>query len=365
MHFLVKTIALLLIAISIFACKKPTIDNKTEFFPINNPVAMGDRTIGMHITIPEYSDYETEILRSKELGITAFPFTFFWDFLEPDSGIYNFEPLQAIDIFFPYYNSKVSPCITPIKYIDRGLPADLMNKSFNDTTVINRFKTLLDSIHTYLSNTELSGLIIGNEIDLYFNQHPSEWSEYKDFYHAVCPYAQQLWNNQVDVGTEVCRETLCTHYPVQLQEINQVSDIIAVSYYPIDASYHGKEMSEIEADFDEILQLYPTQKIYIEETGYPTGQHNLSNELKQSQYINFLFSYWDKHPTQIVYIGMLWLTEISDNLVNTFVEDYGMSSSTELDAFKDFLQTTAFREYDNMGKNKHGYLQLIEEIKAR
>ncbi len=360
-----KQIALLLLFLSIFACKKPAIDNETQLFPITNAVALDDRTIGMHVTVPQNSDYETEFLRCKELGITAFPFTFFWELLEPDSGTYNFEPLKMLDIFFPYYNSKVSLCITPIKYIDKGLPADLTGKSFSDTIVINRFKTLLDSVHFYLANTELSGLIIGNEIDLYFNQHPSEWSEYKDFYHAICPYAQQLWNNEVNVGTEVCRNTLCTLYPTELQQINQVSDVIAVSYYPIDESFRGKEMTEVESDLDEILQLYPTEKIYIEETGYPTGMHNNSNEVKQSQYINFLFSYWDEHATQIVYIGLLWLTEISDADVNTFVEGYGMSSSSELAAFKDYLQTTAFRKYYGSGKNKHGYFQLIEELKAR
>jgi len=59
MHFTIKTITLLLIVISIFACKKPTIDNETHLFPITNPVAMDDRTIGMHITMPQNSDYET------------------------------------------------------------------------------------------------------------------------------------------------------------------------------------------------------------------------------------------------------------------------------------------------------------------
>ncbi len=363
-----KNYILVIISFSFFvllSCKKADDTDTLDFFPIENPLPMDNRTVGMHITMPENSDYETEFFRCQEIGINAYPFTIFWDVLEPDSGVYDFETLEIIDQFFPYYNAKVSLCITPIKYVERGLPSDLMNKSFNDAEVISRFKNLLDSVHSYLSNTDFSALVIGNEIDLYFNQHPTEWTEYKDFYHAICPYAQSLWNNTVDVGTEVCRQTLCELYPTELQQINSVSDIIVVSYYPINEYFHGKEMNEVENDLDAILQLYPTEKIYIEETGYPTGRHNLSNELMQSAYLNFLFSYWDQHKNQIVYIGLLWLTELSDESVNTFVSSYQMSNSTLLASFRAYLQTTAFRTYQNMGENKHGYYQLIEELKAR
>ncbi len=141
-----------------------------------NPIpGKGNRMLGIHITEAEGETFDDAFALALDVGMDCCPQTFFWSMLEDQSGFDPNSYLEFINLYYPHRKSAVSLCITPIATIYRGVPADLTEVPFSSPLMIGRFKQLLDTIHASTPELDLRFLIIGNEVDLYFDAHPGEW----------------------------------------------------------------------------------------------------------------------------------------------------------------------------------------------
>ncbi|MBS1509132.1 MAG: hypothetical protein JSS79_21010 [Bacteroidetes bacterium] len=335
--------------------------SKNEATPPKNK---GARQVAVHITQAEGNSYDTEFNRVKSLGIDVVPFTIPWTMLETGSG-FDFSILDIINYYYPAHSTKVSINLTPIYAVSRALPSDLQAKAFNDPLVIARFKTLIDSVHKRLAQASINNFVLGLEVDNYLNNHQAEWSAYKAFYDSAGAYIKKRWGAAMPVGVETTWSSAAYNSKENIISLNQHSDMMVLSYYPNQSDFTVKPPTAVHADVEAIIALYPSMPVFIIETGYQTSASCNSSDEMQKQFIIEMFKLWDLHSDKINFIGFLWLTDLSDQVVAQYVTDYNASGFPSLNAFKGYLQTTGLRTYAGGGTDKPAFTQLKSELASR
>ncbi|MBD3275773.1 MAG: hypothetical protein GF372_10695, partial [Candidatus Marinimicrobia bacterium] len=194
------------------------------------------RKLGYHITPAAGQEYEGAIDVAMALNMDVLPFTMVWSDFDTTTG-YNHEFLTIMNIFYPAYDLPLSLNITPIHAVSRAFPEGLESYSFSSDTVISRFTTFLDTVHAAIPDVELNNILFGNEPDLYFMSHEDEWDDFATFYAAAVAHARSLWGDDVPIGVEATFVGLTGEFESQMQAVNQHSDIIAFTYYPLNGDF--------------------------------------------------------------------------------------------------------------------------------
>lgn len=326
-------------------------------------VTQGERKLGIHVTEAEGINFDAAFQDAKGVGMEVFPQTFYWTTLEQDAGQYDFQLLDIANLYYPANDVQICFNLTPIVAVDRGLPTDLMNKSFSDQEVIDRFQVLLDSIHSRTPDLDINNFLFGNEVDLYFSQHPDEWDDFKIFYDSALFHVKKLWGSEMKVGVEATLGSMMTQHGDAIKALNEHSDMIAFTYYPLEADFTMKPPQAIFNDLNFVVQEYPTELLFLEETGYASSEVCNSSEIQQREFVENIFRFWDEHHERLLFVGFLWLHDLSEENAQFFVEQYGMLGQPNENVFKEYLRSTGLKNYD--GSSKAGFEALKEEAGRR
>lgn len=333
--------------------------------PELNVVAKGNRKLGIHVTATENFNYNTEIGRATDAGMDIIPLSFYWGEVESVQG-FNFTNVDISNAYYPTFNIPVYFVVSPIYAANKSFPPDLEGKSFNDPIVISRFKALLDSIHKRTPAVDLYAVLMANEADLYLNQHPDEWDDYTQFYEQVSAHARALWKNKIKIGTEITFSSLKGTYQQEIKTLNETSDFLATTYYPLNSDFTVQDPSAVKNDLKTMVEFMPGKLVFIEETGYQTSAQCNSSDEKQAEFISTVFSTWDQYGDKIDYIGFLWLTDLSDKQASDVAATYGISTGDPLFIkFKEYLRSLGLRTFPGNGMDKKGFVRLKEETLKR
>jgi hypothetical protein len=320
-----------------------------------------NRKFGFHITQTELGNYDESFQLAKQAGMEVLPITLVWNQVEPAKNELNLPLLELVNGYYPAQNVSLCLTFTPVYAIQKAVPEDLKSLAWNDPGMIERFKNILSLLNQTLPAVSLSFLSLGNEVDLALHD-PTQWEQFSIFYEAGRQHAKSLWGENLPVGIESSWQGLTHIYPNQLKALNQHSDYIQFSYYPLNADFTMKLPQNFEADMDQVLALYPSQKLVLEETGYATSAICQGSEEKQKQYIETIFQWWDLHAQRVPFIGFLWLSDLSTDQAQEFARDYGLPNNP---VFSEYLRTTAFRTWPQKGEDKRGFQQLKLEAQRR
>jgi hypothetical protein len=341
-------------AICFSACRKTSSDGL---------VVKGTRHLGLHITLAENQDYPAAFAEARTAGIDCVPFTMQWSTLEV-SGMYDPQGLlNDLNEFYGAQPVSLSLCLSPIAADRRDLPDDLMQVSFDDSVMVQRFDQLLDTVHAHLTATSLRYLLIGNEVDLYFSIHPEEWSAYATFCAAVRNHARTLWGNQLLVGAETTLgANLGTSYPA-IAKLNASLDMVCLTYYPLSSTFTMNPVSFANNDFEQLLQQYPGKPVLMQECGYATSPLCSGSDTAQASFVRDVFKIWDRHEDQMIYLAFLWLNDLSNTQAQSESIYYGLNGTAVDQAFTAYIGSLGL--CDSLGAPKAGFLALQQEAEKR
>ena len=322
----------------------------------------GNRRLEIDITDAENGDYDQSIALVKEVGAESVSLSVFWDEIETSPGVFAPDPnwLEVANLYYPGKDFQVSLVISVLDTTEIRLPTDLVEKSFADPEVINRFRTLLDYIKSQIPDLKLVSLAIGNEIDGVLGNDSGAWEQYGAFFTPAAEYARSLWP-EVPVGTKIMFEGLTGSTSKYAWDLNQNTDMVMVTYYPLQGDFTVKDPDVILEDFTRITEMYPDKEIHFAEIGYPTSEINNSSPEKQATFIHNMFLAWDEHASQITVLSYSWLTDLPQTSVKVYENYYGLTDP----AFGEFLRTLGLRTYPGSGENKIGFQVFQAEAKAR
>jgi hypothetical protein len=217
---------------------------------------------------------------------------------------------------------------------------------------------MLDYAFAKIPDLDLVSLSIGNEIDASLGTDAQKWAAFTTFYAETSAHARTLRPNLV-VGTKGMFDGVTGDSADYFQEINQYSDAVFVTYYPLNSVFTVRDPNTVHEDFEKLVNLYPEKEIYLLELGYPSSEVCDSTETKQAQFISETFQAWDTHAEQIKVINFAWLYEVSPDTVKGHEEYYGFENR----GFAAYLGSIGFLNYD--GSEKSAYGRLKAEADAR
>ncbi|GAB5415975.1 MAG: hypothetical protein Crog4KO_07560 [Crocinitomicaceae bacterium] len=332
----------------------------------------GDRILAYQVDPAENMNYDNDFALAKDACMESIHFSSNWSDYDSTSGnfdvtyIANF--LDIINVYMPANGTKVELQIAPVNTNVLELPADLMSTTFDDPILINRFKTLLDTVFMHIPDLELSALNIGNESDIYFGTDANLYNEFGVFLDSVVPHAKQLYFNihgeELKVGTTLTFNGLTDPLTASLcAPLNTNRDIVAVTYYPLESNFHMKPTSVVSADFDTLVSLYPdvSQPIYFVECGYASSAVCSSSEAQQADFFTEVFSAWDDHYDNIKYLTIFKTTDWSQADIQIFEQYYGISDP----AFLEYLRTLGVRTWAGDGTDKLAFDRIKCELNDR
>jgi hypothetical protein len=226
--------------------------------------------------------------------------------------------------------------------------------------MLDRFKTFVDSVKNHTPNLEVKAVYVGNEIDMYLQDNTDQWNKFAAFYQGAIAHIKDTWGQDIKTGTIGTMDGLVQESLVaEFSKLHQHSDVVAVTYYPMNDNFEVEGQEEISGDFDKLVELYGDKEIVLVECGYPTSSSNASSDDKQLEFVQAIFSAWDKHASKISHIDFTWLFDLSLAEANELNEFYMVPDNR----FVEYLRTLGFRTND--GQAKPAYDQLKVELENR
>lgn len=319
--------------------------------------ASGARVLSIDVNAARGRDYTAAFEIALNVGLSEIGLTFPWTSIEVAPGVYDNGDLAAANAFYPSYVVPVRLMISPIQTNMKVVPSDLADKPFDDPELIARFNAMLDWVATQIPDLTVAGTILGNEYDVYLGQDPAAWAAYTAFYAATAAHARALWP-----GARLSAEaTLPGAIGLMLaynQVLNQHSDVLSVSYYPLNPGFTVQAPQVVQGAFDQICALYALP-IDFEEIGYPSGDRNKSSLAQQAEFVHEVFLAWDRHVDRVRMVDFTWMHDLPPGVARLIARIYGVHNPR----FTEYIATLGLRNFD--GTDKPAWAQLQADAAAR
>ena len=337
----------------------PACGSGSDDAPAAGPVPRGARIIGIHVQPPQDNDYNAAIVQAESFGTESVPFFATWASLETSPGVYDGALLATVNAYYPPKGLKNSITIAPINTNVVEVPADLVGTAWDHPTMIARFNALQDFLFAQIPAVTLTAYCIGNEVDATL-ANAADVAAYKTFYEAARAHALTL-RPGLKVGVTATLGALIGPSKELYASLNASSDIVAVTYYPLNGDFTVKPPAQVQEDVDDLMLQYPATPVFLKEVGYPSSATCGSSEALQRQFVVEVFKAWDRHADRIPLLYFLNLTEWSQAQVDGLALYYGAATPE----FKEFLRTLGLRTYAGAGTDKPAFARLKAEAQAR
>jgi len=347
-------------------------DNDTTAPPANPPQAVMSISALPQLTNPVPTpENVVEIFLAAfnlayDAGARGQMTTFHWNDLEPQVGNYDAHELESLNGAITNAISHDMTQFVGIQMINtnqREMPAEFSNSAFDNATVMTRFNLLLDRVITP-NIGKIKYLSIGNEVDAYLRAHPAEWAKYKTFYDAAVEHAHSL-DPDILVGVTATAEGALTLSTSPLQDLNEHSDVIILTYYPIDFSGDGtvtvRTPQSPATDFPDMLNFAGTRPLVLQEVGYPASPLNNSSEAMQSAFIESVYDTWRSNAADIPFLNFFVLHDFTAQMCAEFTSYYGAAGLGNSESFGAYLCTLGFRRDDGTPRQAWSTLQQQTE----
>ncbi len=348
---------LLLLPLLLISCTKSSPTDNVD--PTDTIKQRGTRQIIIDLNEAEGESFSETLAAAQGVGASGSNLSVAWDELETAPGVYEptIDFLAIAESYFPAVNIPILLMIGPIDTNVERLPSDLKGKALDDPEVIDRYKKLLDHVFTKIPTLALDGIALGNEVDVYLGADTAAWGAYTRLYEAAAAHVRTIRPN-LPIGVKVRLEGLTGPFATQATRLNQGSDVILATHYPLtDGRVHPP--SGIRTDFAALVARYPNRPIRLAELGYPSSSTNGSSEQMQADFIRESFAAWDEQIDHITAISFSIMSDRSQ----AEVEEYGRYYGLDEISFLEFLRTLGLRNHD--GTPKPAFTQLGKEAEKR
>ncbi|MDX1992102.1 MAG: hypothetical protein SF029_06920 [bacterium] len=330
---------------------------------------------GQHVTI-EYGEVapgaedtlDDAFFEIVQAGSDTYALSMWWSLMQPINQTVDLEELQGFLEIMRVLNLQPYFVMPTIDTVQLALPPEFVDANdstqlaagvhFNSSEVLESLGTLLDELVPLLMEYNTFYLSVGNEVDAWLSAHPDEIEPFLEFVSFARERVQQLAPD-LAVGVTMTYGGAMT-YPDLLADLIAVSDVIAFTYYPLNADFTVQDPSVVEEDMAALVEMISPMPVVLQEVGYPSGYlrspNNGSSGEMQAEFVSNFFDALEAHP-EIRFASFLHLGEWSDATCDEFAGYYQL----ELSAFREYLCSLGLREYN--GDAKPGYAVFVERLR--
>ena len=312
--------------------------------------------LAIDVTEASDGDFLAAFAAARAAGMQAANLSIFWDEFETAPGVYapvnNW--LAIANTFFSAEEMTISVTVSVIDTVTTRLPQDLTGRPFDDPELIARFRNFLDYVFTQIPDVTLTFFGIGNEVDGWLGADAARWGQFQTFFIAAADRVRSL-RSETLVGTKIIFGGLTGYADAFAQSINQHSDVVLVTYYPLANGFRPQDPVVVNDSFAQVTSRYPGRTIYFAELGYPSSTVCGGSEQRQATFVREAFAAWRQHRAQVRLVTFTWLTDIPPARLEELETYYGINGV----CFGEYLGTLGLRHTD--GTPKPAYYALKEE----
>ncbi|MDB5108850.1 MAG: hypothetical protein JWM69_1791, partial [Candidatus Binatus sp.] len=189
---------------------------------------------------------------ARSAGVTGDQLSNKWSELEPSPGNYQLrDPKGGFDYLGGVLGWRLMFTLAVIDTTVKQTPPDLQNVAWDDSQMIARFHSLIDALLP-IFGSHLAYIAVGNEVDVYFIQHPSEWASYKTFYDDAVAYIHKV-RPGLQVGVATTFTNTLGAAQTNVQNLIANSDVAIFTYYPMDSDFIPTGPSAPLTDFPKMV----------------------------------------------------------------------------------------------------------------
>jgi hypothetical protein len=329
-------LAALLFIVPLAGCSK---DSPTRPPGTSAPPLIGIAANPTDATYPD--SVGSAILITRALGSNCFQMGDLWSTLEPAPGTIRLgslrstlDQLEALG-FSPYYNLRV------IDTNQRGVPADLAARAWNDPVLVARADAIVDTLIHVFQTHHLAAFSFGNEVDGYLGSRSAE----------VAPFRALLTReiSRVHARLPALPVGCCTQSPPSNptawvgDTLNRYTDLAIYTYYPFQPGmdFVHRPTTTFEPDMAAMIARNPSKPIGLQEVGYSSSSVNGSSPAAQADFVRRFRKYMAGAPrSQVAFASWFLLTDWSSRTLNTLFAYYGFVTP----GFSEYLGNLGMRD---------------------
>jgi hypothetical protein len=339
-------------------------------------VPRGARVLGLSVAIGDL-DFQRNVQTARDAGATTTNLDFAWDDVErtydagpPDAGDDAGEggaPAAPTQLFNPLLHvaNLVLPdermgAIVTLDALDIGgarAPAGLSALALDDAVLAARYDRLTDYALDQLPDTSVTALFFASAVDVPLGADPGKHAAFATFVARAAAHVHAT-RPKLKVGF-VVTATGAVAGKDRLAAAWAASDVIGLTYLPVDAAAQVRPVAGVGADLDQLVAALPADKpIVLREVGYPTASGCGSTEAAQAAFVAAMFAGWDRHADRLAVVGFRELVDLDPGAAAALATRAGRSDA----AFLGFLGSLGLRRG---AAAKPGLGVLLREARAR
>lgn len=319
--------------------------------------AMADRKLGLGVTEGSIG-YELAFASAKNAGVQFIEFPQQWDEVEKEPGKYESEFATMANQVYPALDTAIVLSLNPIDTNSLRVPKHLQDLAWDHPECIESFCKFADWTLSQLPNATIESIAIGNEVDAWFASHPDEIASYTKFFESVRGHIRAK-RPDTTVGVKITFAGRTGELASSFDTLESSADVCMLTYYPLDESFQVRPPSSIESDFIKMISVAGGKSVHLLEAGYPSGAICGSSPDRQAEFIDAMFTAWDKYVDEIPVINFVWTCDLSQAEVDAMTQHYGI----HLPAFVEYLGTLGLQQND--GTSKAAWTRLREHVAKR
>lgn len=302
---------------------------------------------------------KTALEETVALGTTRALVAKNWRELEPAADKVKLDDLRREITLRRGLQQDIILGLQLINTVKREVPEDLQNTAWDDPVMVARATALMEEVLALLPADRMSYVAFGNEVDVYFTQHPEEMPSYLELYRQIHAKMQAIFP-KVQMGIATTFDSVREKRGALIETLNRDTDVVILTYYAI----QGLKVLPPEAPHRELpmmVALAAGKPVVLQEVGYPSAAGVGSSEAQQAEFIRQFFAAWEKHRAAIPTISLFMQTDFSSRLCTQFTDYYGMVDYKT--QFADFICTLGLK--DAHGRPKLAWSVLQNEVAPR
>ena len=274
-------------------------------------VPRGARVLGIAVEIGDV-DFQRNVQIARDAGAQTTNLTFAWDEIEraydagtPDASDAGdagdgststqlFNPLLHVaNLVLP--DERMGATVT-LDALDVGgprAPAELAGLALDDAALAARYDRLTDYALDQLPDTNITALFLASNVDVPLGDDVAKHAAFATFVaraamhvHASRPKVKVGFVVTLN-GAVAAKERFAAAW--------MASDVIGVTYLPIDAAAQVRPVGTVAADLDALAVALPAGKpIVLREVGYPTYPACGGSAAAQAAFVSAVFGSWDR-----------------------------------------------------------------------
>lgn len=272
-----------------------------------------------------------------KLGVPQINISIKWQDLEHEEP-FNLKMVQDQLGLAKFIGADIHVTFTGINTSTKSMPADLGTLPLGNPQIQKRWEEALLKVAQVLPKN-IKSLALGNEVDVYFNEHKDELPAWNDMMKTSRALLRGA-GFTAPIGVITTYDGAKRH-PELVKQLQQPWEVFMTTYYPMDQAFSVLPMSEVPAHFKTIDTLAGNRPIYMTEFGCPASEVNKSSEAIQAEFVDAAFAEIKKRPN-IKLASYFLQADFSDQMVDVFEYYYKIKD----DRFRAYLSSLGLRSAD-------------------